>query len=250
MSEEKKEEIVLSSSSEVFSSNTSKLHHAKFSFNHNGYWDKPINWKSLNSNIDFTNPNTAISMLALFDQNGYDLTELEKLYANFNDTDFLNHRTHRFAIKKPWYYQIPDAIEGPVINHCYLFERKGYSGAAKEQLESWAYGVNGIPGIPLYHKLLAMKPKWGIDFSMDYVDRYGNVFEIFHYEYDCFSAAEAEEAKARLENVIETTDWNEAAKILLKRKSEWIHLPFFEQSDWKCAFFGLPSEKFKTVLWA
>jgi hypothetical protein len=251
MSEEKKDENLLYSSSEVFSSNTSKLHHAKFSFNPNGYWDKPIETSKINT--DFTNPNTAVSMLALFDQNGYDLTELEKVYANFNDDQYANHRTHRFAIKKPWYYQIPDAIEGPVINHCYLFERKGYSGAAKEQLESWAKGIENdeisIPPIPLYHKLLAMKPKWGIDFSMDYVDRSGNVFEIFHYEYDCFSATEAEEAKARLESVIENTDWNEAAKILLQRKEEWIHLPFFEQSDWKCAFFGLPSEKFKTVVW-
>jgi hypothetical protein len=244
--------IVLKMSEENVSSNSSKLHNAKFSFNPNGYWDKAIDWKSSTSKVrmDFTNPTTAISMLALFDQNGYDLTELEKLYSTFNDDTFLNHRTHRFAIKKPWYYQIPDAVEGPVINHCYLFERKGYSGAAKEQLESWAKGTEEIPGIPLYHKLLAMKPKWGIDFSMDYVDRSGNVFEVFHYEYDCFSAAEAEEAKARLEKVIETTDWNEAAKILLQRKEEWIHLPFFEQSDWKCAFFGLPSEKFKTVVWA
>ena len=264
MSEEKKEDFLVSSSSEVFSSNTSKLHHAKFSFNHNGYWDKQIDstGSPLSSTskvkIDFTNPNTAISMLSLFDQNGYDLTELEKLYANFNDTDFLNHRTHRFAIKKPWYYQVPEAMEGPVINHCYLFERKGYSGAAKEQLKLWVKGNPelGIPPVPLFHKLLAIKPKWGIDFSMDYVGYTGSgesgsmiACELFHYEYDCFSYSEAQEAKLRLEKVIENTDWNEAAKTLIQRKSEWENLSFFEQSDWKCRFFGLPSEQFKMVCW-
>jgi hypothetical protein len=44
-------------------------------------------------------------------------------------------------------------------------------------------------------------------------------------------------------------DWEAAAKELLRRKQEWHDLDFFTQSDYKCAFFGLPSERFKMVAW-
>ena len=226
------------------SSNSSTLHNAKFKFNPEGYWSNPIDTQR-----HAVGPKSH-DMIALFDQNGYDLTELEKVYSLYNDTDFLAHRTHRFSIKKPWYYQVPEAFEGPVLNHCYLFERKGYTGAARTQLELW--GKEN----PLFHKLLAIKPKWGIDFSIDYVgyngkDQTGSmiVCELFHYEWDSFSYEEAEEARKRVEFVIENTDWNQAAKELISCKEQWENLSFFEQSDWKCRFFGLPSEQFKMVCW-
>jgi hypothetical protein len=248
-----KEIMNLTNNSLNYSSNNSKLCHARFKFNPKGYWENPIDIQRHNIN------HKSHDMLALFDQNGYDLTELEKVYSLYNDDDFLAHRQHRFAIKKPWYYQIPEALEGPVLNHCYLFERKGYAGAAREQLESWVKGNPelGISRCPLFQKLLSMKPKWGIDFSMDYVGYDGPegsgsmiACELFHYEYDSFDFNEAEEARLRLEKVIENTDWNEAAKELLRCKPEWENLSFFEQSDWKCRFFGLPSEQFKMVVWS
>jgi hypothetical protein len=220
-----------------YSQNSSTFIHAKFEFNPEGYWKNPIDVSK--HYVDYNNSN----LLMLFDQNGYDLTELEKLYSIYNEDKYHNHRSHRFALKKPWYHQIPDAIEGPVINHCYLFERKGYTGAALRQLQTFA--ANN----PLFHKVIAIRPKWGIDFSLDYVGRDGVVFEIFHYEYDCFSYLEAEKARKNVEIVIETTDWNAAAKELLNKKHEWENLSFFEQSDYKCKFFGLPSEQFKMVTW-
>jgi hypothetical protein len=44
-------------------------------------------------------------------------------------------------------------------------------------------------------------------------------------------------------------DWNDAAQRILKRKDEWHHLGFFEQSEWKTRFFGIEKERFKMVLW-
>jgi hypothetical protein len=94
-----------------------------------------------------------------------------------------------------------------------------------------------------------MKPKWGIDISFDYVDFEGNVFELFHYEWDAFDLEPVLTMQARVEDVIENTDWNEIAKTFIARREEWQHLPFFEQSEWKSTYLGLPPENFKMVLW-
>ena len=177
----------------------------------------------------------------LFDQNGYRLTLLETIYANANDQSPTSHR-NELTIRKDWLTQ-EYADTGAVINHAFLFERKGYSGEAREQLEEWAKVNN------MLYKLIRYRSKWGVDFSIDYVDAEGNAFEIVHYEYDGFNLEEIQEVKERVEKVVMDVDWNDAAKTLIKRKSEWHHLEFFEQSDWKCNFFGLGSERFKLVAW-
>jgi len=199
----------------------------------NGYWDKPIG-KMLYIPLP--------EDLALFDQNGYDLTILEQHFANTNDAITQQHRKHRTALKQNWYTQ-ETKKEGAVLNHSLLFERKGYTGAALEQLKFWA------KTLPLIYKIIAMRPKWGLDFSMDYVDREGNAFEILHWEYDGFSYEEICAVKDKIEPVINSIDFEQAGRDLLKYKDKWHHLDFFAQSDWKCDFFGIPKERFKMVIW-
>ncbi|MBP6058858.1 MAG: hypothetical protein KA524_10685 [Nitrosomonas sp.] len=200
--------------------------------NPQGYWDQPL---------DGLHPPLA-SELALFDQNGYDLTDLEQRYAKVNLTSFHAHREHRHAVKAPWFTQL-DRVEGAVLNHSLLFERKGYSGEALEQLERWAK-TN-----PLVYKIIKMRPKWGLDFSMDYADRAGNVFEVLHWEYDGFDFDEVAERKQQLDPKLAAIDWDDAAAAILKRKDQWHHLDFFAQSDWKCSYFGIVKERFKMVIW-
>ena len=199
----------------------------------NGHWDKPIGKQlfiPLAEDLD------------LFDQNGYDLTILEQHFAATNDRRPQEHRKHRMALKQPWYVQTK-TIEGAVLNHSLLFERKAYTGAALEQLKFWA------KELPLIYKLISMRPKWGLDFSMDYVDREGNAFEILHWEYDGFSYEEICAVKAAIEPVLNSIDFDQAAKDLIKYKDKWHHLDFFAQSDWKCEYFGIPKERFKMVIW-
>lgn len=201
-------------------------------FNSNPYWDVPLN--SVHP-VPFTDTN-------IFDQNGYDLCSVEQLYADKNISQAELVRNHRYALKQTWMTQ-PYKIQGAVLNHSNLFERKGYTGAALEQLERWANTL------PIYYRLINIRPKWGLDFSMDYYDSDGNTFEVLHWEYDGFDCNEINDKKLEIEQQLASMDWEDAAKEILKRKDEWFSLDFFKQSDYKCNYFGIGSERWKMVVW-
>lgn len=206
---------------------------ASNSFNSNGYWDKPV------AKLVYQ-PTT--EDLALFDQNGYDLTVLEQHFAFSNLNKAKRHRAHHYALKEDWFVGT-DKIEGAVLNHSLLFERKGYTGEALLELKMWARDL------PLVNKVIAIRPKWGLDFSMDYVDRQGNAFEVLHWEWDSFNYIEIEAVRKIIEPKLQSVDWNDAAQKILKHKDQWHNLEFFAQSDWKCDYFGIPRERFKMVTW-
>jgi hypothetical protein len=178
----------------------------------------------------------------LFDQNGYALCEMEQQYASVNQQVITEHRPWEQALKYDWFVQEPTDT-GAVLNHSMLFERKGVADLAQDQLKSWCQQR------PLFHKVLNIRPKWGLDFSMDWVDSDGNAFEILHWEYDDFVFDEIAERKVRYQSRFLAMDWMDAGQQLLKRRSEWQHLDFFAQSDWKCNYFGIEKEQFKQVVW-
>lgn len=199
----------------------------------NGYWDQPV------AKLVYL---PTAEDVALFDQNGYDLTQLERHYAYSNYNKSKKHREHRHALKEDWFTQ-DYKIEGAVLNHSLLFERKAYTGAALKELKQWA------KELPLINKIIALRPKWGLDFSMDYVDRSGNAFEVLHWEYDGFDYEEVQVRKLQVQAKFATIDWDDAGEQILKHKDQWHHLDFFEQSAWKCDYFGIPNERFKMVAW-
>jgi hypothetical protein len=202
-------------------------------FDANGYWTNPV------EKIVFL---PTAEDVALFDQNGFDLTDLEKHYAYSNWTKPKRHREHRVALKQPWFVQ-DYTLEGSVLNHSFLFERKGYTGAALEELQYWARTL------PLIHKVIALRPKWGLDFSMDYVDRQGNALEVLHWEWDSFNYDEIESVRKTIEPILLAIDWQDAGRQILAQKDQWHSLDFFAQSEWKCSYFGIPKEQFKMVAW-
>ena len=181
--------------------------------------------------------------VALFDQNGYDLTKLEQMYAVANGYQLTQHRnTDHITLRQDWFIDHNPA-DGPHINHAYMFERKGFTQDALSQLVSWSSGNTHL------HKLVAMKPKWGLDFSIDYCDQDGNVFEVLHWEFDGFEYQEIAEKKIRMDEFLLKQDWDHASQHILKHKQEWHGLGFFEQSEWKTKYFGIDKERFKMVLW-
>jgi hypothetical protein len=197
------------------------------------YWRNPIDQVGF-----FPSPYD----LSLFDVNGYDLCLLEQEYAKTN-SPATEHR-YKQAIKKNWMVDLDISVSGCHINHALLFERKGYSGPALQQLVDWS------KEIPLVNKLIHINPKWGIDLSIDYVDSSGNVFELFHYEWDSFDYNKVLQTKEKIEHLALSTDWDNKALELINRKDEWSSLPFFKQSDWKCKFYGIQPENFKEIVWS
>ena len=174
-----------------------------------------------------------------FDQNGYDLTPLEQEYA-FVNTSPVEKVRWRSAIKKNWFTS--DSDRGVHLNHADLYERKGYHGQALEQISSYA------EGIPTIYKLMHMKPKWGIDISIDYVDA-NKAFEVFHYEWDDFDYNRVAEKQSQIEELVLNTDWEHLAGVFWKQRTEWMHLDFDGQTQYKTDYLGLEPERFKLVAW-
>ena len=175
----------------------------------------------------------------LFDQNGYHLTKAEQAFLTRNGYQPIERR-HEDCLRHDWF--IWDKREGAHINHADLFERKGFKDQALEQIDAIAE-VN-----PMLYKLTKMKPKWGIDISIDYVSK-DAVFEVFHYEWDAFEYSAVMEKKHEIEYFVLNQDWDDVAKKLWKIKDEWFYLDFFEQTKWRTDYFGLTPEKFKNVIW-
>lgn len=202
-------------------------------FYENRTWSKPVNWDSL--------PSNSSELVEIFDQNGYRLTKLESHYAGANNHPIVKHG-HEVCLRQNWFTE-EEANTGAHLNHAFLFERKGYEGEALEQLKAFAKENN------LIHKLVNYKGKWGVDFSIDYVDTFGNSMELLHFEYDSYNYQEIQSIKGIVEETISKVDWEAAARYLMIHKNKWIDLEFFEQSKWKTDFFNLPAERFKMNAW-
>lgn len=203
---------------------------------------------ALNASPFYTKPINFVGVptpkyVDLFDQNGYDLCDLEKLYAQTNGQVYCNHRDHRHAIRKIWMESPPEKWSGAVINHALLFERKGYADEALEQLVTWAK-IN-----PQLFKVAQLRPKWGLDFSIDFTDKSGRVFEILHFEYDSFAFEEIQQRVHQYTNYFLSIDWDACAEEIWARRAEWRNLTFEEQSAWKCDFFDIEPERFRMVAW-
>lgn len=201
------------------------------------YWTKPA--------ADWMIDSLDEDALRLFDQNGYDMCHAEQIFALYNGYIPKHHR-EKWTNKKTWMIDSDNSCVGAHINHCDIYQRRAFAGNALDQLKEKAKKC------PLFHKLIRMKPKWGVDISIDYVDFEGNAFELLHFEWDDTVMPEVLYKMTEIETLFlgkSSIFWEEKAQEMWNRRKEWKNLPFFEQSDWKQAFWGLPKEQFKEVIW-
>jgi hypothetical protein len=167
-----------------------------------------------------------------FDKDGYEVpTPLEHLHYEANGIELNREIQYHIAPVQEWYQDIESSEHGLVLDHCMLLTRYAFAEEAREQI------VEVCRNRPILQKLLNIKPKWGIDFSLDFVT-HNIVMEVIHIEQDFDNLEEAQEAKERLESIIDNTDWYDGAMQLYKRKDEWINLSSDDHSDYKAQFFG------------
>ena len=167
-----------------------------------------------------------------FDKDGYEVpAPLELAYYHENKVIMNTDIQYHIAPVQEWFTDTENSEHGLVLDHCMILTRYALAGEAREQLEEVAKNR------PIVNKLLSIKPKYGIDFSLDYVT-HDVIMEVIHIEQDFTTLEEANEAKERLEHIIDTTDWYQGVVDLQSKKHEWENLSSDDHSDYKAQFFG------------
>jgi len=175
---------------------------------------------------------------SFFDREGYELNSIEKEFYSANSVPVLveERQTRRVpddALKvqlQHWYSEI-DTHPNLLIDHAHILHRLAYKGEALEQIKEKAKEY------PHLWRMVHMKPKYGADFAVDWVDEEQAV-EIFHFEIDGRNTEEFLLNLSKLEKFIASTDWEKKAKELLSKKNEWKPLDEYKQAVYKAELFG------------
>ncbi len=171
------------------------------------------------------------SRLENFDKDGYEIERLERFYYSINSVKLNTEIQEHSAPAQAWYIDGDFSEQELILDHCMILTRYAYDGEAKEQIEEICESK------PVMQKLLRIRPKWGIDFSLDYIT-HDTVMEVLHIEQDFLDYNDAVLAKTKLEDIVDNTDWEAGVKELIERKSEWENLCSDDHSDYKAKFFG------------
>jgi hypothetical protein len=166
-----------------------------------------------------------------FDKDGYELNPMEKKWYMYSGINISEKHLWHTCNQIWWIKDLENSEVGCVVDHSILITRYGYAGSAREQL------LRLRSQRPILNKLLSIKPKWGIDFSLDWIST-DECTELFHIEYDAIEYEDMLEKKSHAEKIIMNTDWQDGAKKILAKRSEWDSLNSDDQSDYKARYFG------------
>ena len=168
-----------------------------------------------------------------FDKEGFELNKLEQAYYRVNGIH-IGRSLYHICAEQEWILGPIEPRVGPYFDHCMILTRYDYGLDARTQLEKLASKR------PCLNKLLKIKPKWGIDISMEYQWPDGDITELFHIEIDKNNLDEILEWKSKIENIVLNSDWKEIAMGIMDRRHEWVSMNADDQSDWLCRYVGLP----------
>jgi hypothetical protein len=166
--------------------------------------------------------------LDYFDRDGYELTVLERSIHNHFEIP-LGYCLNHVSVCERWVHQTNKC--SVALDHSLISHRFSYEGNARKQIEELCKKR------PELRKLLAIKPKWGIDFSVDFIDPQ-NCFELVHIEHDSYKYEEIHTAASKLSSLIMNTDFKQLASVLIDEKHKWESLNSDDQSDYKAKKFG------------
>lgn len=167
-----------------------------------------------------------------FDKDGYEVpTPLEYLHYEINGVELNREIQYHIAPVQEWFTDTEQSEHGLVLDHCMLLTRYAFAGDAREQIKQVCEHR------PILQKLLNITPKWGIDFSLDYVT-HDVVMEVIHIEQDFATVELALAAKEQLEHIINNTDWYDGAAKLWTNRDQWQNLSSDDHSDYKAQYFG------------
>lgn len=164
-----------------------------------------------------------------FDNDGFQLNLLEQSYYRAESIKICEC-LGVWATQYPW-IELPEQ-NNFILDHSFVVTRCDYRSAARGQLERFAQSH------PYLRKYLLLKPKWGIDFALEYHTK-DDYIEVLHIEQDYNTYEQAMEAKTALEQRILSTDWIDFTTELFTRRNEWIHLQGMARNDWKARYWGL-----------
>lgn len=173
-----------------------------------------------------------------FDNDGFELSYLEQEFYREHDiilTDILNHKGNQL----PW---IECSHPNFKLDHCTISHRWSFEGEAKCQL------LNHVHKYPELLKFLSLKPKWGLDFALEFYNK-DTFIEVMHFEMDYETYKDAVNAKKYFEEKILSTDWELFVAMLLSGEEEWSQLKGMEQNDWKARLWGLDKAEVTLKTW-
>jgi hypothetical protein len=163
--------------------------------------------------------------LNYFDKDGYKLTTLERSIHNYFEIP-----VNYFSVCDTWIQQ--NDRQHICLDHNLIYHRYSYEGKARLQIEKLCSKR------PELRKLLAIKNKYGITFSVDYIDD-NNYFELINIEYDSRNYDEIHVAASKLSTLILNTDFNQLATELIDEKNKWYKLNQYDQNNYKAKKIGI-----------
>lgn len=151
--------------------------------------------------------------LAYFDKDGFELTDLEEhilkahgiKVEDFKDCP-LFHKTVSINVD----HEIKELLPpGYYVDHACLFVRYGFEGPLRKQIAKHAASNKQ------FAKLLTVKPKFGVDISIDYIGNISDsdnpeVFEVLHLEHDFKSYFDMISFYKNTTATLKLLDWSES----------------------------------------